>query len=217
MKAIYSLLAATILMTGCGVNRQIQEAKTLGDCKYAVGVVDSVYVAGYDVEAFRDINGPEDINPLKYPRLATSLLAKNVPLSARLYLDVTNPTNRPAALNQLEYRILLVNNEFANGTINQRIEVAPNGGKTRVPILLNTNVYRLLTDQNTRSAFVGLIRNLAGDQRMTPTTVTLKVKPTMTLGNKVVRYPGFITVDKQITSTTLSERKALPDTLNRYP
>lgn len=138
-----------------------------------------------------------------------------MPLNARLYLDVTNPTSKKATLNQLEYRVLLLNNEFASGTIDQRVEVAPNGGKTRVPIRLSTNVYRLITDRSTRSAFVGLVRNLAGDRRMEPTTITLKVKPTLTLGNKLVNHPGFITVDKQITNTTLSERKARTDTLSR--
>lgn len=216
MKNKYPCAVATLLLavTGCGISRQIQEAKAFGDCRYAVGSADSVYVAGYDAQEFRDINGPEDINPVKYPRLATGLLTKNVPLDARLYLDVTNPTSRKAALNQLEYRVLLLNNEFASGTIDQRVEVAPNGGKTRVPIRLSTNVYRLITDQSTRSAFVGLVRNLAGDRRMEPTTITLKVKPTLTLGNKSINV-GFITVDKQITNTTLSERKARTDTLNR--
>lgn len=61
----YAVAALSLAVVGCGISRQIQEAKTFGDCRYAVGSADSVYVAGYDVGEFRDINGPKDINPVK--------------------------------------------------------------------------------------------------------------------------------------------------------
>lgn len=200
---LFVLLALPALFYQCGVSRQIGEAKALGDCKYNVVSADSMFVAGYDVREFRNIRKLEDINPLKYPRLAAGLLARTIPFNARVNLEVTNPTNKLAALNQLEYRVLLAGKEFANGFINQRIEVAPAGGRTIVPVRLGTNAYDLLTDPTTREVFTNLFRNLSGEQNASPSRVTIKIKPTLDLFNKAVNYPGYITIEQDITGKML--------------
>lgn len=200
---LVALLALPALFYQCGVSRQIGEAKALGDCKYNVLSADSMFVAGYDVREFRSISKLEDINPLKYPRLAAGLLARTIPFSARVNLEVMNPTNKLAALNQLEYKVLLSGKEFANGFINQRIEVSPAGGRTVVPVRLQTNAYELLTDPATREAFTNLFRNLSGDQTTAPSKVTIKIKPTLDLFNKAVNYPGYITIEQDLTGKML--------------
>jgi hypothetical protein len=197
------LLALPALFYQCGVSRQLGEAKALGDCKYNVVSTDSMYVAGYDIREFRNIKRLEDINPLKYPRLAAGLLARNIPFSAKVNMEVMNPTTKLAALNQLEYKVLLAGKEMANGFINQRIEVQPAGGRTVVPVRLSTNAYDLVTDSGTRDAFMNILRNLSGDQNSTPTKVQIKIKPTLDLFNKAVNYPGYITIEQEITGAML--------------
>ena len=201
--ALFLLLALPALFYQCGVSRQIGEAKALGDCRYNVLSADSIYVGGYDVREFKDIKRLEDINPLKYPRLAAGLLARTIPFSTRVNLEITNPTTKLAALNQLQYIVLLSGKEFANGFINQRVEVQPAGGRTIVPVRLQTNAYDLLTDPATREAFTNLFRNLSGDQSTAPSKVTIKIKPTLDLFNKAVNYPGYITVEQELTGKML--------------
>ena len=201
--ALFLLLALPALFYACGVSRQIGEAKALGDCKYNIVSADSMLVAGYDVREFKNIRNIEDINPLKYPRLAAGILARNIPFGTRINLQITNPTLKLAALNQLEYRVLLAGKELANGFINQRIEVPSAGGKTIVPVHLKTNAYDLVTDPATRDAFTNLMRNLSGDKSSTPTKVTIKIKPTIDMFNKAVNYPGYITIEQELTSNML--------------
>src|SRR5213592_1335236 len=100
---ILVLIALPLLFSQCSVNKQISQAKTLGDCRYTIASADSIYLAGIDIRQLRKV---EDINPARYPRLATGLLTRNVPLDARLNIDITNPTNKVAGINQLEYRIM---------------------------------------------------------------------------------------------------------------
>jgi hypothetical protein len=200
---ILTLLVLPALFYQCGVSRQIGEAKTLGDCKYNIISADSMLVAGYDVREFRNIRKLEDFNPIKYPRLAAGLLTRNIPFGAKINLEITNPTLKLAALNQLEYRVLLAGKELANGFINQRIEVPSAGGKTVVPVHLKTNAYDLLTDPTTRDAFTNVLRNLSGEQGSTPTKVTIKIKPTLDLFNKAVNYPGYITIEQDLTGKML--------------
>ena len=199
-RLILAVLALPLLFSQCGVNKQISQAKTLGDCRYAIASADSVYLAGVDVRQFRKI---EDINPARYPRLAAGMLTRNVPLDARINLDITNPTNKLAGINQLEYRILLAGQELFNGFLNQRIEVQPGGGKTRVPVRLNANAYQLFTDPKTRDAFMQLVQNFSGASDTQPSKLTIRIKPMLDLGGKQINYPGYITINQDVTNKIL--------------
>ena len=195
-----ALLVVALTFSQCSVNRQIAQAKALGDCKFNITSADSVYLSGIDVRKLRNL---EDLNPMRYPQLAAGLLSKSIPLSARINVDITNPTNKTAGIDQLEYKILLANQELFNGFVNQRIEVAPGGGTVRVPVKLNANAYQLMTDDKTRDAFTDLMRNMSGSDKSKPSKLTIKIKPTLALGNKKVDYPGYITIDQEVTNKIL--------------
>ena len=200
-KSLVLLLAALpLLFNRCSVNQQLAQAKALGDCRYTIASADSVYLAGTDIRQFRKL---EDLNPARFPRLAAGLLTRNVPLDARINLDITNPTNKLAGISQLEYRILLAGQELFTGFLNQRIEVPPGGGRTRVPVRINANAYQLFTDPKTRDAFTQLVQNLSGNADTKPSKLTIKIKPTLALGNKAINYPGYITVDQEVTNKIL--------------
>ncbi|MBC3783898.1 hypothetical protein [Spirosoma utsteinense] len=197
------LLALPLLFSQCGVNKQISQAKTLGDCRYSIASADSVYLAGTDVRQFKKL---EDINPARFPRLAAGLLTRNIPLDARINLDIINPTNKLAGINQLEYRIVLAGQELFTGFLNQRIEVQPGGGKATVPVRLNANAYQLFTDPKTRDAFMQLVQNLSGAADAQPSKLTIRIKPTLDLGGKQVNYPGYITINQDVTNKILLGR-----------
>lgn len=192
------------ILSACGVGKQVSEAKTFGECKYDIKSVDSVYLAGIDVREFRNLRSFSDFDLAKYPGLALGLLRKNVPLDLRVNLDITNPTKKRAAINQLEYKVLLSNSEIFNGYLNQLIEVMPGTGSTRVPVKLNANAYQLLTNDQTRDQFVNMILSLTGKSDAKPTKFTVKVKPTLDIAGKQVDYPGYITFEKEITSQMIT-------------
>lgn len=198
-RLVFILLALPLLFSKCSVNQQISQAKALGECRYTLASADSIYLAGVDIREFRKM---EDLNLARFPRLAAGLLTRNIPLDARVNLDITNPTGKLAGINQLEYKVLLTGQELFNGLLNQRIEVQP-GGKTRVPIRLNTNAYQLITDAKTREAFTQLVQNMSGAANTQPSKLTIRIKPTLSLGNKSINYPGYITIDQEVTNKIL--------------
>ncbi len=209
MKKITSaigLLAIVVLFAQCGVNKQIKEAKTLGDCRYAITSVDSIYLAGIDVSEFRNIKSVKDFDPLKYPQLGLALLRKKVPLDLRVNLDINNPTKNLAAINQLEYIVMLSKSEVFRGILNRRIEVYPGTGSTQVPVNLSTNAYDLLSNDDTRESFIAMIQSLSGKSDSQPAVLTVKIKPTLAVGDKQVNYPGYITFDQEITSNMVIGR-----------
>lgn len=194
------LLTAVLLLTQCGVSKQIKEAKTFGDCRYAITSVDSIYLAGINVQEFKNIKNVKDLDPLKYPQLGLALLRKKVPLDLRVNLDINNPTNRLAAINQMEYIVLLSKSEVFRGILNRRIEVYPGTGSTKVPVELSTNAYDLITNDQTRESFIAMIQSLSGKSDSKPAILTVKIKPTLAVGDKQVNYPGYITFEQEITS-----------------
>jgi hypothetical protein len=196
-----AFVLAIVVFNRCAVTKQISEAKTLGDCKYYIASADKITLAGIDIQQFKNM---QDFDLSKSPRLALALLSQNVPLNVRLNLDVTNPTKQLAGINQFEYKVLLAENEIFTGFWDQRIDVQPNGGTTRVPMQLTTNAYQLITDAKTRDSFVAMIENLSGKAKTQPTKLVIKLKPTLGIGNSQVNYPGYITIEKEITAKMLA-------------
>lgn len=206
-KAYWSLVIAIscfAVLAGCGVSKQVSEAKTFGECKYDIGSVDSVYIAGIDIREFRNIRSFEDLDLARYPRLAVALFRKDIPLKLNVNLDITNPTKKRAAIKQLEYKVLLSKSEIFNGYLNQLIEVMPGTGSTRVPIKLSTNVYQLINNDETRDEFINLVQSLTGKSNATPSKFVVKVKPTLDLAGQQLNYPGYITFEKEITAQMIS-------------
>lgn len=198
-----ALLIIPVLFSQCGINRQVQQAKGLSKSRYAVRSADSITIAGYAIQAFRDIRQLDDVNPLKYPAVAAGLLRKDIPFKANINLEIVNPTSDTAAINRFEYRLLVAGNELATGTVERRVVVPPGGGKSLVAIPVNANAYGLIANSGTRKAFIDLIGHLAGSKQTEPSRITLKIRPTLMLGNKSVQYPGFIDIDKEVTRDLL--------------
>ncbi|SKC00399.1 hypothetical protein [Dyadobacter psychrophilus] len=198
------LMIVAGVASSCGVGRQVADAKAFGDCKYDIASVDSVYLAGIDIREFRNIRSFSDFDLARYPGLAMGLLRKNVPLDLRVNIDITNPTKKRAAINQLEYKVLLSNNEIFNGFLSQLIEVLPGTSPTRVPVRLNTNAYQLLSNDKTRDEFVNMILALTGKADAKPTKFQVKIRPTLDVAGKQVNYPGYITFEKEVTSKMLT-------------
>lgn len=198
-----AIIVLTGIVAGCGVSRQVSEAKAFGDCKYKIASADSIYLAGVDVREFRNIKSMSDLDLARYPRLALAFLRKDIPLDLRVNFDIVNPTRKKAAINQLEYKVLLTNSEIFNGFLNQKIEVYPGTGSTRVPVKLSANVYNLIANDQTRDEFINMILTLTGKSDAKPAKFTVKVKPTLDLAGKQINYPGYITFDQELTSNMI--------------
>lgn len=196
MKKIILLAFVALFFVQCGVNRFAQ-LKAFEDCKYELISADSIYVANINIKEVMD---KKDVDLGKAPRLALALLRRNVPLDAKLNLQISNPSGAVAAINQFEYKILIKNQELASGFVNQNISVAPGGGKVLVPVRISSNIYHLLSDDKTQRALADFFDKQGNDKK---SILTIKVRPTMDMANRKINYPGFITIDKEITKKIL--------------
>lgn len=199
MKKIILGCVILFCITGCGINRQQRELKALEDCKYEISSADSLYISGV---AVKEIVKDKQVDLSKMPALAFGFLRKNIPLEGKINLQITNPGVRKAAINQFQYLILIKDQQIVDGFVNQKVSIEP-GETVVVPVKLKSNIYKLLNDQQAMDEILNFLSG--GNTKETEKTgvVTIKIKPTIAIGNKLINYPGYITVNKELSSKVL--------------
>lgn len=197
---IFLSLISTFLV-GCGVNRQANQLKALEDCKYEIVSADSLFLAGTDISKL--VNSKDrEIDLTKMPALAFAYLRKSIPLEGRINLRIENPSNDLASINKFQYIVLVKGIELANGFVDQKVSIEP-GSSTIVPVNVKANIYSFLSDSKTMENILDFVNGDPGKGQEKKGLVTLKIKPTISVGNSLINYPGFITVEKEISSKIL--------------
>jgi LEA14-like dessication related protein len=196
-KAILGCLFVFTIV-GCSMNKQAQQIKALEKCSYKILSAQQVTVGGTDI---KNIVNMENINLASLPGLAFGLLRKDVPLRGKLNLEISNPSADDASINEFEYKILVNNQELATGLVNQLVSV-PAGSKTVVPVDMNLNAYQFLSNKKVMDDVRKFLQAGSGDQEQKG-LLTLKIKPSIRVGGTLVKYPGFITIDREISSKIL--------------
>ncbi|WP_276360338.1 hypothetical protein [Daejeonella sp. H1SJ63] len=193
MKKILLICFIAFSIAGCGVSRKIS---LLEKCSYDIKSADSVYLGGRDIT--RMIRSGK-LDPGSIPELAIGLFRKNIPLRARINLGISNPGSGSIELNQFDYIISFKGQEITNGTTARRIEINPNESTT-VPLMINSNIYSILSDRNTRDEIISLMRGTEDDGNNQKSIINIKIRPSFRVGKKLIRYPGYINIDKELRS-----------------
>ena len=194
-----ALLGAALGLGSCaGVNRQKEEGQNFRNCTFKMQSIEQATVAGIDVTHVRsaaDLSGPD-----RARLLAAYATGGALPLAMRVNLQVTNPNNAVAALNALDYKILLDGHEVATGATTERIEVGPNS--TAVATLpVNADVRQALA--NGGGEALGNFALGLADRTRQPTRVTIAIRPSVKFLGSTIKSPDYITVDKEITARQL--------------
>lgn len=199
IRKIIGLTFLSLIFLSCGVNKQAQQLQTLEDCIYEIRSADSIYVAGRDVSKMISNNS---INLSNMPEFAWAYLQKDIPLKARINLKIKNPTKQHAAINRFEYQVLVKGQQLASGLVDQKVSVAP-GDSITVPVSLNANIYQILSNGNTMQEIVNFMKGGNDNATEKKGLVTLKIKPSIAIGDNLVNYPGYITIEKEVSSKIL--------------
>lgn len=198
MKKKLLLCLLTISIFGCGINKQAQQIKALEACTYKIKNLNQITLAGTDLKRLID---QQDFNLASLPGVALGLLRKDIPLRANLNLEITNPSANLAAINQFEYKILVNNTDLAEGIVNQAVSI-PQGQTVMVPVQMGSNIYGLISNGNVLNDIIKAAqKGSKSDEKLG--LLTIKIKPTIMIGNTAVKYPGYITINKEISSKIL--------------
>jgi hypothetical protein len=198
MKNFFLACFIILGLGSCGINKQAQQIKALEKCDYRLTDATNITIAGTDV---RKLMEGKSVNAMNIPGIALGLLRKDIPLRAKLNLEISNPSNSLAAINNFNYIVLINRQEVFNGTVDQSVSIGA-GQTTQVPVQVNANIYQFLTDSKMLddiSSFIGGATNGSEKKGL----VTLKIRPSIKVGGRLVKYPGYITIDKEVSSKIL--------------
>jgi hypothetical protein len=190
-KGIISILSFVLIFTACGVVNQTREMKNFSKCSFRLRDVQDIELAGVNVQ---DVDQFSDLSFSETAQITTSLLTGKLPLTFTLNIEIQNPNQEMASMNELMWILFIDDAEITDGTIDKRIEISP-GGISVVPVNLNLDLLKILSGESSQAAMnFGL--NLSG-QGGSPSRMKLKVKPSIYISGKKISYPGYISIEDE--------------------
>ena len=197
------LLGAILALTDCaGITRQKEEGQNFKNCEFKLQSIEQATLGGVDVT---NIRSAADLSTGDKARILAAYATGSLPLNMRVNLQVTNPNAELAALNALDYKILVDGNEIATGATTERIEVPANSTTTvTLPIAADA---RKVVANGGAEALGGFALGLA-DRNRQPTRVTIAVRPSVKFLGSTIKSPNYITIDKDVTARQLLNERA---------
>ncbi len=148
-------------------------------------------LAGVNVQ---NVQSFSDLDFAETTQITTSLMSGKLPLTFTLNIEIQNPNQEEALMNELEWILFIDDAEITNGTIDKKIEISP-GGINVLPVGLNLDLLELLSGESSQSMMnFGL--NLSGNGG-TPSRMKLKIKPSIYISGKRISYPGYISIEDE--------------------
>ena len=192
MRKLLILTLVIILVPGCAL---LTELTALTKCEFSFHSAQDPSVCGVDVSTKRSFS---DFRFVDGQIIAANILKATLPFTITANVEVKNPGTMTAAVNAIEWIAFIDDVQVAQGVVNERIEVAPSGGRSIIPVIIRTDLFDYLEGDNPRT-MINFALNLvdAGNQ---PTRLSMKIKPSVLIGGQSVYYPGFFTISKEFRS-----------------
>lgn len=183
------LLCMSSVLFSC---RTFREVKNLAQCEFSTTTIENLRLAEVNLQEVSEIS---EINPLEVAGILRAVSQKTLPLSFVVNININNPNEKLAALNYLEWIAEIDKVEIARGVVSQRYEI-PAGQSIVMPLQISSDLYKIFSQKEGRD----LIGKALGikDENNRPNSLTLRVKPSISVGKGYVKYPGYITVSKKL-------------------
>lgn len=185
---IPGMIILALILSSCSVLQQTSEMKNFARCDFRLESISNLNLGGVN---FQDKQSMSDISFVDLARITTALAGGSLPMKFDLNVLARNPNPALAAMNRLDWILLIDDIEMTNGVLNDRIEIQPNA-VTTFPVAISFDLMKALNGKS-GDALINFALNLAGAGGR-PARVKLKAKPTIMVGNRMLEYPGYITV-----------------------
>ena len=192
LKRLLVFISIISLVHGCAI---LSELTALTKCEFSFHSAQNPSVSGIKVNNKHSFS---DFNLLDGQVILRNLLNKTLPFGITANVEVKNPGTTTAAVNSIQWIAFIDDVQVAVGTVSDRVEVAPGGGTSLIPIRIQADLFDYLKGDNPRT-MLNFALNLvdAGNQ---PTRLSLKIKPSVLIGGQSVLYPGYFTIQKEFSS-----------------
>ena len=175
--------------------RSILQANRMKDCEFEFRSFSNIEVAGTKIDGVSKLS---DLNMFDAAKLAAGFMRGNLPMELVANVQITNPNKRTAAVNSLDWIVLVDDSELTRGQMLERVEVAA-GSTAVIPIKVKLDLGEALKSKD-KASLMNFAFNLSGRGGILPSNITIKVKPSISIAGANVKVPGYITVKKEISN-----------------
>jgi len=198
---LQKLLLTVFLITvvsSCQVTRQTKTAINLANCDFRIVSAEKIELAGLPVDTYTSV---KDLSIADLTMFMGVITQSTLPLSLQLNIEVKNPNPEPAGINSLEYIIFIDDIRMIEGSYMKPVTVPPSSSLI-IPVPLNMDLKQALQGKS-MDAILNFGFNLAGVGQV-PTRFTVKLRPSILIGNTSLSYPGYITVKTEYVNRGVS-------------
>lgn len=187
-------ITALLLFYSCGLFKQTRQMKNLANCDFRIATVENIVLSGISVQQIKGIN---ELNILQAGKILAGLAGGNLPISMTVNIEAVNPNKEQALMNKMEWLLYIDTVKLINGILNKNIIIPPNGGKTIIPMDISFNILEFINNSK-KEDILNIFFNLV-DKGNRPVKITIKAKPSILIGKKNLKYPGYITITRDFT------------------
>ncbi len=183
------MIGMTLFLSSCGLFEQVGQMATLAKCDFKLKSVQNLTLAGVNIQNIKSVS---DLGLIDAGVITAALAGGQLPLSFTLNIEAKNPNDQLAAMNRLDWILFIDDIEMLQGVMSERIQIPGNGGTSVLPLQMNVDLKKVLSGKSAET-IINFGFNLAG-MGGEPTRITVKAKPTITVGSREIVYPGYISI-----------------------
>ncbi len=187
-KTSFIWIALVVLVaTSC---TQLKQMANFTKCEFRMNSVQNTTLAGVNVQQIQNYS---DLNLLQIGKLTAAYASGSVPITMTINVDAQNPNDATAAMNRMDWILLIDGKELVTGTLNERVTIAPSGGTATIPVRISADLRKIMAKNSTEENINMGLGLVGGGNKPSP-KLSLKIKPSLMVGSFTVPYPGYITL-----------------------
>lgn len=183
------LLVLAFLLNSCGVYRQAREFERFVQGQFSINSARVQSIAGVGLSNVRKLS---DLNFNDILKLSQGLLAGDLSSKVLLNIEVRNLSDQKASVSGMDWVLLQNHKIIASGQLNRPVQVSAHG-KTSFPIQATFNLLTILK-LNSINQILDLLAGKPAQEELQKLKLTLRLKPYYKLGNKIKKYPGYLSI-----------------------
>ena len=184
-------LLLIIILSSCSVFQQTSEIASFARCQFRIESARNMKLAGINIQ---DKNTLSDFSIMEMARIGSVIAGGTLPLTFDLNMQAKNPNPGTAAMNKLDWIMIIDDIEMTRGVLNQRVEI-PANMVSEFLVAMNLDLMKSLEGKS-GDALINFALNLAGASDR-PSNIKLKAKPSILVGASPIEYPGYITIRQE--------------------
>ncbi|NOY49674.1 MAG: hypothetical protein GXO88_03790 [Chlorobi bacterium] len=183
------LLVVGLIINSCSILNQAGEYDRFVNSVFTLKSVKALELGGVGLSG---INDKSSFNAGDIMTLTGRLFSGSMPAKLMAEIEVRNNTDKIAAISGMEWKLLLKDQIYATGQVDDRVEVKPNSSKT-FKLRADVDLLKVLSSESLPQ-IIKVVTNINDARELKKLGVELRIKPYYKSGANIKKYPGYISL-----------------------